>query len=68
MGIDIRHKHLKRHKRETAVSKDPYIALLIKLYRYLARRTGANFNKIILKRLFLARRHRPPLSISRIAR
>lgn len=38
----------------------------IKLYRFLARRTNAKFNQVVLKRLFMSRTNRPPLSISRI--
>merc|ERR1712107_41483 len=39
-----------------------------KLYRFLARRSEAKFNKIILRRLFMSKINRPPLSISRLAR
>lgn len=34
----------------------------------MARRTGEKFNHIVLKRLFMSRRFRPPLSLARIAR
>jgi len=34
----------------------------------LARRTEAKFNKIVLRRLFMSRIHRPPLSLSKLAR
>merc|ERR1711988_1348311 len=37
-------------------------------YRFLARRSDAKFNKIILKRLFMSKINRPPLSIARLAR
>ncbi len=40
--------------------------LLFQLYRFLARRTNAKFNKIILKRLFMSRTNRPPLSLARL--
>ena len=36
------------------------------LYRFLARRTNANFNKVILRRLFMSRTNRPPISISKV--
>merc|ERR1712150_195870 len=49
-------------------SGDIYLSLLVKLYRFLARRTDSKFNKIILKRLFMSRKNRPPLSIARIKR
>ena len=38
------------------------------LYRFLARRTGAKFNRIILRRLFMSKIHRPPMSLARIIR
>jgi len=68
MGIDIQHKHAKSHARTEPESENPYIRLLVKLYRFLARRTDAPFNKVILKRLFLARSKRQPLSLARIVR
>lgn len=34
----------------------------------MARRTNAKFNQIILRRLFMSRINRPPLSLSRLAR
>merc|ERR1712118_132140 len=42
--------------------------LPLQLYRFLARRVESNFNKVILKRLFMSRMNRPPLSLSKIAR
>ncbi len=38
------------------------------MYRFLARRTDAKFNRIVLRRLFMSRINRPPLSLSRLAR
>jgi len=38
----------------------------VKLYRFLARRTDSSFNKVVLRRLFMSRINRPPVSISRI--
>ncbi|KAI0772529.1 60S ribosomal protein L18 [Trametes elegans] len=49
-------------------SEDPYLLLLVKLYRFLARRTDSAFNKTILHRLFLSKTNRPPLSLSRIVK
>lgn len=34
----------------------------------MARRTESKFNKVILRRLYMSRINRPPLSVSRIAR
>lgn len=40
----------------------------LKLYRFLARRTGAEFNKVVLKRLYLSKANKPPVSVARIAK
>ncbi|TFY80406.1 hypothetical protein EWM64_g3597 [Hericium alpestre] len=66
MGIDIAKHHVKKGNRTAPVSEDPYLLLLVKLYRFLARRTDSKFNKAILHRLFLSKINRPPLSLSRI--
>jgi large subunit ribosomal protein L18e len=68
MGIDINHKYDRKVRRTAPRSEDPYLRILVKLYRYLSRRTGKKFNTIVMKRLFMAKRHRPPLSIARIVR
>ena len=34
----------------------------------MARRTDAKFNEVVLKRLFMSRANRPPMSVARIAR
>lgn len=38
------------------------------LYRFLVRRTDAPFNSVILKRLFMSRTNRAPLSMSRLVK
>lgn len=45
-----------------------YLVLInaIQLYRFLARRTNAPFNKVVLKRLYMSKINRPPISIARI--
>eukprot|EP01087_Luapelamoeba_hula_P005233 TRINITY_DN15306_c0_g1_i1.p2 TRINITY_DN15306_c0_g1~~TRINITY_DN15306_c0_g1_i1.p2 ORF type:complete len:188 (-),score=16.55 TRINITY_DN15306_c0_g1_i1:87-650(-) len=69
MGIDLRTKnHAKKGHRTAPASDDPYLLLLVRLYRFLARRTNANFNRIILKRLCQSRTNRPPLSLSKVVR
>uniref|UniRef100_A0A2K5JSI9 Large ribosomal subunit protein uL15/eL18 domain-containing protein n=1 Tax=Colobus angolensis palliatus TaxID=336983 RepID=A0A2K5JSI9_COLAP len=35
---------------------------------FLARRTSSTFNQVVLKRLFMSRTNRPPLSLSRMIR
>ncbi|ROT34620.1 ribosomal protein L18e [Sodiomyces alkalinus F11] len=37
------------------------------MFRFLARRTDANFPKVVLRRLFQSRTNRAPVSLSRIA-
>jgi len=68
MGIDIAHHHVKNGQRTAPASKDPYLLLLVKLYRFLARRTDSKFNKVILRRLYMSKTNRPPISVSRISR
>ena len=50
MAIDMDHRR-PRKTRKAPVSEDPYIRLLVKLYRFLSRRTDAKFNRIVLHRL-----------------
>ena len=40
--------------------------MLVKLYRFLARRTDSRFNKVVLRRLFMSKINRPPVSVSRV--
>ncbi|KAI8872435.1 ribosomal protein L18e [Ramicandelaber brevisporus] len=68
MGIDIKKHHVKNGHRTAPKSEDVYLGLLVKLYRFLARRTNAGFNKLVLKRLFLSRINRPPVSISQLSK
>ncbi|KAF9792363.1 60S ribosomal protein L18 [Thelephora terrestris] len=68
MGIDIARHHVKKGSRTAPKSEDPYLLLLVKLYRFLARRTDSSFNKVLLHRLFLSKTNRPPLSLSKIVK
>jgi len=68
MGVDLDHRFDRKAVRRAPHSKNLYLLLLVKLYRFLARRTGSKFNKIILKRLFMSNTNRPPLSLSRLVR
>ncbi|VDB93330.1 Bgt-1376, partial [Blumeria graminis f. sp. tritici] len=65
-GIDLNAHHVRNTHRKAPKSDNVYIKLLVKLYRFLARRTDASFNKVVLRRLFMSRINRPPVSISRI--
>jgi large subunit ribosomal protein L18e len=69
MGIDLKAGgRNKKTKRTAPKSENVYLALLVKLYRFLVRRTEAPFNGVILKRLFMSRINRPPLSMSRLVK
>ena len=67
MGIDLRYKHRRSGNRTAPKSENVYLRLLVKLYRFLARRTGAPFNRVVLKRLYMSKTNRPPLSLKRVA-
>ncbi|MCJ1273460.1 hypothetical protein MMC21_001251 [Puttea exsequens] len=66
MGIDLDKHHVRSTHRKAPKSDNVYLKLLVKLYRFLARRTDAAFNKVVLRRLFMSRINRPPLSLSRL--
>ncbi|MCJ1405966.1 hypothetical protein MMC19_000031 [Ptychographa xylographoides] len=94
MGIDLDTHHVRSSHRKAPKSDNVYLKLLVKLYRFLARkssrhsseerrlnstrdwlsnvvwfwvgRTDSSFNKVILRRLFMSRINRPPLSLSRL--
>ncbi|KAL3649127.1 60S ribosomal protein L18B [Castilleja foliolosa] len=68
MGIDlVAGGKSKKTKRTAPKSNDIYLKLIVKLYRFLVRRTGSKFNAVILKRLFMSRVNKPPLSLSKLA-
>ncbi|KAG9459755.1 hypothetical protein H6P81_004263 [Aristolochia fimbriata] len=69
MGIDlVAGGKSKKTKRTAPRSDDVYLKLLVKLYRFLVRRTESKFNAVILKRLFMSKVNKPPLSLSRLVR
>ncbi|KAL7172112.1 hypothetical protein ACSBR2_031748 [Camellia fascicularis] len=69
MGIDLKAVgKRKKTKRTAPKSNDIYLKLLVKLYHFLVRRTGSNFNVVILKRLFMGKTNKPPLSLFRLIR
>jgi large subunit ribosomal protein L18e len=43
-----------------------HIFYLLQLYRFLARRTDSRFNKTVLRRLYMSKTNRPPVSVSRL--
>merc|ERR1712232_1434695 len=66
MGIDIKAGGRVKHGVRNARTDNPYVRLLIKLYKFLSRRTDSKFNKVILKRLNFSGRNKPPLSLSKL--
>merc|ERR1712061_661194 len=68
MGIDIIAGGRVKSKTRVSKSANPYIRLLCKLYKFLARRTDSKFNKVTSKRLNMTRRNKPPLSLSKLAK
>merc|ERR1711939_1125284 len=69
MGIDMKAGgRVKKGGRTAPVSENPYIRLLVKLYRFMARRVDCQFNKVILKRLFMSKMNRPPISLSKLVK
>jgi large subunit ribosomal protein L18e len=69
MGVDLKAGGRNKRVHRTAPKSDNvYIKLLVKLYRFLVRRTESDFNKVVLKRLFMSKTNRPPLSISKLAK
>ncbi|KAH7429353.1 hypothetical protein KP509_09G043000 [Ceratopteris richardii] len=69
MGIDLpAGGRNKKTKRTAPKSDNVYLKLVVKLYRFLVRRTGSPFNSVVLKRLFMSRTNRPPISLSRLTR
>lgn len=66
MGIDMNHKKDRKAVRKHTKSDDLYKNMIVKVYRFLARRTDSKFNAIVLKRLMMSKRNRAPLSLSRL--
>merc|ERR1719460_3108917 len=64
MGIDLEAGGRNKKKHRTAPRSDNvYLKLLVKLYKFLDRRAPCPFNAVILKRLFMSKTNRPPLSL-----
>jgi len=56
------------HKARTAPkSGNVYLKLIVKLYEFLVRRTDSKFAKTVLKRLYMSRTNKPPISLSKMA-
>ncbi|QRC90254.1 hypothetical protein JI435_400300 [Parastagonospora nodorum SN15] len=59
MGIDLDKHHVRDGHRKVPKSTNPYVKLLVRLYKFLARRTDAPFNKVVLRRLMMSKINRP---------
>ena len=69
MGIDLYKKGRVQSKvGRTPTTTNLYHRLLIKLYKFLARRTDSKFNKIVFKRLCQSNTTRYPISISKLTK
>merc|ERR1712167_142149 len=69
MGIDlVKRGRIKNSNKKNTRSTNLYIHLLIKLFRFLTRRTDSAFCKTVLRRLISSRVNRPPMSLSKIAK
>lgn len=68
MGIDLiaGGRYVGHKRREAPKSDNVYLKVLVKLYRFLARRTDSKFNEVVLRRLYLSKTNRPPMSVSRL--
>ena len=68
MGIDLiaGGRTPSKNKKNTK-STNLYLHVLIRLYRFLDRRTESNFNRAVLRRLVQSRLSKAPMSISRVA-
>jgi len=71
MGIDLKAGGRRiGHKSSMKVVKtqNPYNKLLIKLYKFLSRRTDSKFCNTVLKRLHMSKINNPPIGLARLAK
>jgi large subunit ribosomal protein L18e len=71
MGIDLKAGGRRTgHKSSTKALKsaNPYISLLVKLYKFLARRTDSAFCATVVKRLHMSRVNAPPIGLHRLSK
>mmetsp|Transcript_26095 Transcript_26095/g.36797 ORF Transcript_26095/g.36797 Transcript_26095/m.36797 type:complete len:193 (+) Transcript_26095:382-960(+) len=71
MGIDLKAGGRRvGHKSSTKLVKtaNPYNKLLIKLYKFLARRTDSKFCATVVKRLHMSKVNQPPIGLNRLAK
>ena len=69
MGVDLyKQGRIQKRVGRNATTTNPYMRLLIKLYKFLARRTDSKFSKIILKRLNQSLNNKFPVSLSKLTK
>ena len=71
MGIDLKAGGRRTgHKSSMKVvkTKNPYNRLLIKLYKFLSRRTESKFCATVLKRLHMSKVNTPPIGLHRLSK
>mmetsp|Transcript_18482 Transcript_18482/g.22757 ORF Transcript_18482/g.22757 Transcript_18482/m.22757 type:complete len:176 (+) Transcript_18482:1-528(+) len=69
MGIDlVKRGRVKSKVKKVTRSQNLYQHLLVKLFRFLSRRTDSAFCKTVLRRLIASNVNRPPISVSRISK
>ena len=69
MAIDlVKCGRIKLRRFRTLKAKNVYHRLLVKLYKFLSRRTTSSFNKCVLRRLLNSRVNRTPVSLSKLAK
>ncbi|KAF2863022.1 ribosomal protein L18e, partial [Piedraia hortae CBS 480.64] len=66
MGVDLDKHHVRSGHRKAPKSQNPYLRMLVKLYKFLSRRTDSSFNKTVLRRMMASKINKPPVSLSRI--
>jgi large subunit ribosomal protein L18e len=65
MGVDLDHR-VGRKARQAPKATDPQLKLLFGLFKFLARRSGSDFDKKVAHRLCLSNTNRRPYSLSRL--
>ena len=69
MAIDlVKCGRVKLRRMRTLKAKNVYHRLLVKLYKFLSRRSTSKFNKCVLKRLLNSRVNRTPVSLTKLAK
>jgi large subunit ribosomal protein L18e len=71
MGIDLKAGGRRvghKSSMKSVKSANPYNKLLIKLYKFLARRTDSKFCATVLKRLHMSKVNQPPIGLHRLSK